>query len=198
MSSSTSPTSNSSWTSSPDHGNCFHSASRDRQRSVACARANGSLGGRHAATTDLSRVPIGSLDALGRMRLHLPIGDVSKHHTKQRSRRSRALTTRAWGAVIYGGIVAWCLLQLPSAAVFVLPAAAVAVVLHHPSQAGDRGRRLHRHRGHRARPVLAIDAFRHRQRSRDVFPGSLTGRDLPTLGRSKRGGMTHSSRLTRM
>lgn len=61
---------------------------------------------------------------------HLPIGDVSKHQTKQRSRRSRALTTRAWGAVIYGGIVAWCLLQLPSAAVFVLPAAAVAVVLH--------------------------------------------------------------------
>jgi hypothetical protein len=74
MSSSTSPTSNSSWTSSPDHGNCFHSASRDRQRSVACARANGSLGGRHAATTDLSRVPIGSLDALGRMRL-VPLAD---------------------------------------------------------------------------------------------------------------------------
>ncbi len=49
---------------------------------------------------------------------------------RTRSRRRQAAQTRLWGLAIYGGIVAWCLLQLPTAAAFVVPAAAVAAVLH--------------------------------------------------------------------
>ncbi|MDF9716091.1 hypothetical protein INN71_03065 [Nocardioides sp. ChNu-153] len=45
------------------------------------------------------------------------------------SRRAR-VQTRLWGLLVYGGILAWCLVQLPTAAVFVVPAVAVGAVLH--------------------------------------------------------------------
>lgn len=61
---------------------------------------------------------------------HLPIRDVVRHQDSARSPRRRAITTRLWGLLIYAGIVAWCLVQLPTAAAFVVPAAVVGAVLH--------------------------------------------------------------------
>ena len=61
---------------------------------------------------------------------HLPTADVVRHQRVLRSGRREAVQTRLWGLFIYGGIVAWCLLQLPTAAVFVVPAAVAAAVLH--------------------------------------------------------------------
>lgn len=61
---------------------------------------------------------------------HLPIRDVVANQRTGRSRGNRRVLTRLWGVPIYGGILAWCLLQLPTAAVFVVPAVVVGVVLH--------------------------------------------------------------------
>lgn len=61
---------------------------------------------------------------------HLPIRDVVDNQRTGRSRTNRQVLTRLWGIPIYGGILAWCLLQLPTAAVFVVPAVVVGAVLH--------------------------------------------------------------------
>ncbi len=61
---------------------------------------------------------------------HLPIADVRGGQRSERTRRGASWQTRLWGLAIYAGIVAWCLLQLPSAAAFVVPGAVVGVVLH--------------------------------------------------------------------
>lgn len=61
---------------------------------------------------------------------HLPIADVRRHQARPRSTTARRVRTRLWGVPIYGGIVVWCLLALPTAAVFVVPAAIVGAVLH--------------------------------------------------------------------
>ncbi|HEY1133073.1 MAG TPA: hypothetical protein VGE77_00720 [Nocardioides sp.] len=61
---------------------------------------------------------------------HLPIRDVVQNQRTRRSRSSRRVATRLWGVPIYGGILAWCLLALPTAAVFVVPAVVVGAVLH--------------------------------------------------------------------
>lgn len=61
---------------------------------------------------------------------HLPIRDVVANQRTGRSRDNRRVLTRLWGIPLYGGILAWCLLQLPTAAVFVVPAVVVGVVLH--------------------------------------------------------------------
>ncbi|MFW6774343.1 hypothetical protein ACOACO_08665 [Nocardioides sp. CPCC 205120] len=44
--------------------------------------------------------------------------------------RLARVRTRLWGLLVYGGVLAWCLVQLPTAAVFVVPAVAVGAVLH--------------------------------------------------------------------
>lgn len=61
---------------------------------------------------------------------HLPIRDVVDNQRGARSRSNHRVLTRLWGIPIYGGILAWCLLQLPTAAVFVVPAVVVGLVLH--------------------------------------------------------------------
>ncbi len=61
---------------------------------------------------------------------HLPIADVTRHQGGISSKGRTAVRTRLWGLVIYAGIVAWCLFQLPTAAAFVVPAAVAAGVLH--------------------------------------------------------------------
>ncbi|MDT9594233.1 hypothetical protein RDV89_14210 [Nocardioides zeae] len=64
---------------------------------------------------------------------HLPMRDVTRHQPTGSERRSRVLRgvrRRLWGAAIYAGIVVWCLAQLPTAASFVVPGAAVGAALH--------------------------------------------------------------------
>lgn len=61
---------------------------------------------------------------------HLPISDVARHQAPSRSTTVRRVRTRLWGLPIYGGLAAWSLLALPTAAVFVVPAAVVGAVLH--------------------------------------------------------------------
>ncbi len=71
------------------------------------------------------------------------MADVVKNQGMTRSRRKGAISTRLWGVVIYGGVLAWCLLQLPTAATFVVPAVAAGLILHVV----------------RAKPILAALAF---------------------------------------
>ncbi|GAB3086071.1 hypothetical protein [Nocardioides zeae] len=61
---------------------------------------------------------------------HLPIRDVVANQRPGGSRSNRRVLTRLWGIPIYGGIFAWCLLQLPTAAVFVVPAVVAGFTLH--------------------------------------------------------------------
>lgn len=60
---------------------------------------------------------------------HLPMADVVRHQ-RNGTRRRAALTSRLWGLLAYAGIVVWCLVAIPTAAAFVVPAAAVGAVLH--------------------------------------------------------------------
>ncbi|HET6628083.1 MAG TPA: hypothetical protein VFG63_16970 [Nocardioidaceae bacterium] len=79
------------------------------------------------------RAPVAATSSMC-LSCHLPIKDVAANQhrrpSRSASRRGRRLRRLVSGVLIYVALVWWCWLQLPTALLFVVPAAAAGVWLH--------------------------------------------------------------------